>query len=224
MGVTLLEEPSVKVEQQEYREIDVLPRPKIQHFTIDEFPIGILSDVHGKLSNVTAAIEKHPEIKQWFCLGDLVDYADRFKGNENTLGWWRECDVPTLRGNHDRDIANACRTSAYNIDWIRTLPRSFKLIFPDCSTLLCYHSLPNDDITFVEPHITEREFVDQYPIDEDTRAVVIGHNHKQFKSVFPYCTAELWSVGSIGFGGNYAIIDNSGIQFHRVPSVNSHIK
>lgn len=186
-------------------------------YSIEDFPIGIISDIHGNFKRAKDAIASHPEVKQWFCLGDVVDYTDRYKSNDAAIEWWKTTNIPTILGNHDRDFAYAFRSDMGTIQWIRELPRAFRLLLPTCVNILGYHSLPGDMVTFVNPGFTEREFVDQYPIDEDTVAVIIGHNHKQFKSIFYGCTAELWSVGSVGVFGDYATIDLEGIHFHRVP-------
>jgi predicted phosphodiesterase len=183
-----------------------------------EFPFGVISDIHGNYPKAEAALKAHPEIKQWFCLGDVVDYADRFKNNDSTIEWWKGSHIPTILGNHDRDFAYAFRTDIKTVHWIHGLPHSFKLLLPNGCHILAYHSKPRDLVTFVDPGYSEREFVDDYlDVTDDTVAVLIGHNHKQFKSVFPNCSASLWSVGSVGLDGEYATIDENGINFHRVP-------
>jgi len=181
-----------------------------------KFPIGVLSDVHGNIKNVKLVIDQHPEITQWFCLGDIVDDKDRFGGNQETVDWWKTCNIITVLGNHDMYYAAKKSTDSNTLLWFKQIPRSLKVQIGNDIDFLCYHSLPNDPITFIEPYYTEREFIDDYPIDDKTLAVLIGHNHKQFKSVFHGCSTELWSVGSIGISGSYAIIDNNGIQFKKL--------
>jgi len=183
---------------------------------IEEFPIGIISDIHGNWQRAQRAIDAQPDVKRWFCLGDVVDFGDRFKGNDETLKWWQASNISTVLGNHDRDFAYAFRTEFGLCKRISALPRYFRLLLPTCVNILGYHSLPDDLVTFVDPGFTEREFIDAYPFDEDTVAVLIGHNHKQFKIRYPYIPTELWSVGSVGMNGDYATVDLNGIHFHRV--------
>lgn len=197
-----------------------LDHGKCSIHSIEEFPIGIISDIHGKYQYAQAAINEQPEVKQWFCLGDVVDYSDRFKTNQDALKWWMGSNIPTILGNHDRDFAYAFRTEHKLCHDIMSLPRNFRLLFPTGVNILGYHSLPGDMVTFVDPGFTEREFVDGYTtIDEDTAAVIIGHNHKQFKQVYYGCRTELWSVGSVGYFGEYATIDLNGIHFHRIHGI-----
>jgi predicted phosphodiesterase len=183
-----------------------------------EFPFGVISDIHGNFQRAQAALDKHPDIKQWFCLGDVVDYTDRFKTNAEAIEWWKKSNIPTILGNHDRDFAYAFRTDIKTVHWIHNLPHYFKWLLPNGNHILAYHSKPGDMVTFVNPNYTEREFVDDYlTVDENTAAVVIGHNHKQFKSIFPNALSDLWSVGSVGIFGEYSIIDDQGLHFHKVP-------
>lgn len=183
---------------------------------VDTYPFGVIADVHGKLENVHKILEKHNDIKQWFCLGDIVDYTDRFKHNKETLVWWKSCGIPTILGNHDRDFAYAFRDEMDKIKFIHDLPRALKIHLPDSRHFLCYHSMPGDLVTFVNPGYTYRDFVDDYTtVEDDTVAVLIGHNHKQFKCVFQDTNTELWSVGAAGWG-NYSIITEDGIQFHKL--------
>lgn len=187
---------------------------KVVEYTIGNLPIGIISDIHGNSLPAITAINKHPEITQWFCLGDIVDYSDRFGSNEPTVEWIKNFLLPCIIGNHDKEAVKDSKVNHKHREYIRSLPESFKLTLPNGKHLLCYHSLPGDLNTFVDPHFTEREFMDSYPIEDDTVAILIGHNHRQFKNVYPYYNPELWSVGSIGVNDQYAIVDSNGINFH----------
>lgn len=214
----LLSRPSrmVKLLQPKAHEFRPPPAGREDFFALEEINFGVISDIHGKFENAIQIIKKHPDITSWYCLGDVVDFTDRFKTNEKCLDWWEGAKLSTIIGNHDRDYAYACRSTPERNYKLRNLPRSIKLRLPTGFDILMYHSMPNDLVTFVNPGFTEREFIDTYlDIDDNTLAVMIGHNHKQFRQYYPNVACELWSVGAAMFG-DYATVNEEGLHFHKL--------
>lgn len=168
-----------------------------------QYPIGIFSDVHKNMDAVRALRESRPDVQQWVCLGDLFDFINPF-GNEEVLNQYDSMQFPIVCGNHDSE-------------WLRKtgrprFPKALRLV-TDHGDILCYHSLPNDWWTFVHRTLTEREFLDAYPLDERVKYVAIGHNHEQWKLTFPATDAELLSVGSLGYHGRYCVVHPDRVEF-----------
>lgn len=168
-------------------------------------------------------ISRHPEITEWFFLGDLVSFIGRgvnensltedwyFK-NKNRFSFW-------IKGNHDWEVSNRYINISHNFALeLKSFKKHVRIYLPNEQILDLFHSKPDNFLDFVDPDYTEREFVDDYAnfIDDETRAVVISHNHKQFKKYFLSTETEIWSIGAC-IDGFYAItslkIGNFGNQY-----------
>jgi len=180
--------------------------------------LGFLGDCHNDCAKIDVIRAKHPEIEQWFFGGDLFDFQYT-KYNDETAKWL-EVNIDKyifVKGNHDSVVSN----KLLNIDFyaaflIKTkFEKGVKIILPNSQELLLYHSKAGDFWEFVEENYTERELVDDYPIKDNTRAVIIFHNHKCFKKNFVDTDAEIWSIGAMK-DGRYAILNSNGIQFKKL--------
>jgi len=166
--------------------------------------LGLISDVHNRTDLVEKILSRHPDIKRWACLGDIVDMFDHAP-SDATAQWWADHDIPTLLGNHDSTVASNFWAGHVACCWLRSLPHAFRIWLPTGMEMLAYHSLPQDNVTFVEPAITEREFLDDFfTADENTLSVLVGHNHLQFHKEFQHTRADLWSIGAVK-EGRYAV-------------------
>lgn len=179
----------------------------VKTFNVWQFPIGFISDIHNNIESVKKVLIKHPEVKQWFCLGDIIDFI-RPQKNDETLDWFRTQDIPTIKGNHEVAACAQCKVAGHHKEWIIGQPFVFRLVLPDHKSLLLYHNKPNDLWVHID-HITERELDEWFPIASDIKAILIGHNHKQFHFIpcSPDIDTELWSIGSLGINEQYVIMD-----------------
>lgn len=191
-------------------------------FKITEWPIGFVSDLHTNLSNLEKIITNHPEVKQWFCLGDIIDFIN-IENNKETMETWIEkySHIPCLRGNHEemvqKDLLNI--TFSQKVFLVNKLYTSFDILLPNQFHLLCYHNKPKDNWSFLEKTYTEREFIDTFDrIGDHVVAVCVAHNHQQFILDFPNTITQIWSIGAAKFG-EYALIDEKGIAFKRLQKV-----
>jgi predicted phosphodiesterase len=181
--------------------------------------IGFVSDSHNQNERINKVLFKHPEITEWFHLGDLTCFdAPGFNKNKETQAWYKENKnkfVAFLKSNHDHVTAKSLINIDYDFAWeLACHPKQVKVVLPNGDTLMLYHSRPDSFWDFTDKEITEREFVDVYPTD-DIRAVVIGHNHSPFIKNFVDTDAEIWSVGAIQ-QGSYAVMKDGKIQLKRI--------
>ncbi len=176
---------------------------------------GVFSDVHGNFAPLQELLASRPDIDRWFCLGDITDGENRFKGNYTTVAWWQDKwdTIPSLVGNHDAFVHNS-DFEPRGIPGYPQLPIGFRFDFPDGKQIFAYHSYPDSVTDFVEPTLPERIFVDRFPSDEEVSAVLVGHNHKQFLLRYPYLDTVLVSVGSVCFGRKYVVVEDGVVTLH----------
>ncbi len=184
-------------------------------FSINSYPVGIFSDCHTRMDNLAKILARHPEVKQWFCLGDIVDFIE-FDGNRATMDEWisKYSNIPLIRGNHEEMVVKdmLAITFTHKRFLIEKLYTSLELLLPDKTRILCYHNKPECNWSFVDKNYTEREFIDTYlDIADDVKACAIGHSHSQYLLEFPNTFTQLWGVGAVKFGA-YAIVDEGGIH------------
>lgn len=186
------------------------------------YNLGFVSDAHCKVCLLDKVQEKHPEIEQWFFLGDLVDFqSPLYNLNPDTQAWFfknRDRFI-FIKGNHDHMVAKALIKVDYSFAWeLAQFYKNVTIRLPDNSELFLCHSKPRDFWSFIDQNYTEREFIDDFCefIDDATKAVIIGHNHKQFTLNFPQSITSIWSVGSVKDDGSYAILTENGIQYKKL--------
>lgn len=193
-------------------------------YKANSYNLGFVSDAHCRVHLLDKVREKHPEIEQWFFLGDLVDFQSPWcNANPDVQNWFttNKDKFIFIKGNHDHVTANGMIKVDHSFAWeLAQFHKSVTIRLPDDTDLFLCHSKPRDFWSFIDAGVyTEREFVDDFNgcIDNDTtRAVVIGHNHKQFTLEFPYIETSIWSVGSIKEDGSYAVLTEKGIQYKRL--------
>ncbi len=187
--------------------------------TLSEWPLGVISDCHGHIANVQKILSSNPNVKNWICLGDIVDFLEPANNRDFMDYWLTNCaHIPMLRGNHEeivqKDLLNINFTHrAYLVDKLFT---SFDILLPNRNHILCYHNKPKCNWSFVDKNYTEREFVETYlDIGEHVQSVAIGHNYEQWVLDFPNTFTQIWSIGAVKFG-SYAIIDKDGLHHKRI--------
>ncbi len=183
--------------------------------------IGLVSDIHGDIAKLERILSDNPDITQWFCLGDIVDFVEP-EGNRAIMDWWQEkgANIFTLWGNHEEVVFKELLNITFtHKEIIKKFYTHLDLLLPNNQHFLLYHSKPKDNWNFVDKIVTEREFIDYYlSIGDHVDAVCIGHNHQQFIKDFPSIHTQLWSIGAVKFGC-YAVVDSSGIHLKRLKKV-----
>lgn len=194
---------------------------------IDSFSIGFFSDSHGQCDKIDQIIEKHPEINDWFCLGDLTsfEYPWAEKNREVQKWYFDRLNNITLPANKIKGITKSnhdwtVRKGYINIDHefaleIDKWSMGIKIILPNNSNILIYHSKPADFWEFVNKGITYREIEDDYPFDDDTLGILIGHNHSQWSKNFLETDLKLVSIGAVQ-QNCYCVFDGKEFEFKKL--------
>lgn len=210
----------------------------VQEIQVRQFPLVIISDSHCcvKLINEVKSLYPHNDI---ICLGDITDlfnHKDAF--NKHSINYFIENKIPCLEGNHE-SFVKACysgdsfvlsnvlvlpgNSPTYNIDekihleYLKSLPRGFKLVLPSGENYICFHNTPNDLWGFNDDNALSVEaFKKTYPtIDENTLGVIHGHTHKAFVDEFDGVKAKRYSIGALKYK-EYALLDENGIHFKKL--------
>lgn len=190
----------------------------MKEINITSYPLGFFGDAHGNTNKLDLIRAKHPEITQWFFLGDIVCFR-KPQNNKKAVEWlFKNIDILCLKGNHDEVCAKQRINLDYNHTWaLACLERIAKINLPNGKNLFLCHAKPKDFWDFINLGYTEREFVDDFAgyIDEDTIAVINGHTHKALKHVFANVDTEIWNLGAADYG-EYGILTEKGFEFKKL--------
>lgn len=168
--------------------------------------IAIISDIHGNLPALKTVLEdiKKRNIKEIYCLGDLVDFAP---WTNEVIQLIRELDIPCIMGNHDERIAfdheiipiakhsneeTYARNTAINCTkyviteenkhYLSQLPAEFRLTFEyggiEKIVLLVHASTNSNDEYIYEVH--DQDLVRQMLDDNNADVLIMGHTHKSY--------------------------------------------
>lgn len=176
--------------------------------------IAVISDVHGNLlalDAVLADIEKR-SVDSIVNLGDLLSGGVQPGRTADRL---MELDLPTVRGNHERQVletdpANMSRSDllAYkemtesHREWFESLPLTLELE----PGVLAFHGSPTDDLTYLLETVgpdgvrpaTEAEVVERLGETVGHSLLLCGHTHLQ-RSMRLATGSFVVNPGSVGW-------------------------
>ena len=194
-------------------------------------PLVIFTDSHTDISAIKRLLELYPDY-QFICLGDITDLFNENKdrANQDSIEFLAESKIPCLGGNHEAQLL-ACESGTgllarnivgsvdYNltqqhIDYLRGLPRGFKLILSN-ATYLAYHNRAKCLWSFIPEIYSHSEFAAHYPLNSSIKAVIVGHNHKRLSIEFPEIPQKLYGVGALKYG-EYAILTENGLEWKKL--------
>jgi predicted phosphodiesterase len=155
--------------------------------------IAVLSDVHGNLEALEAALTDIGDVEAHWVLGDLVAHGPRPVECVR-----RVAGLPGLvavRGNTDRyvlteppdpvmtrsfDWTRALLREAGLLDWLASLPLEQRASAPDGSTVLMVHASPGrDDGPGLDPDSSDEELSSAAGFTVDAAdLVLVGHTHR----------------------------------------------
>jgi predicted phosphodiesterase len=176
--------------------------------------IAVISDVHGNLlalDAVVADIAGHA-VDVTVNLGDLLSGGVSPRETADRL---LELDLPTVRGNHERQVlhdpvdrmsrsdrlAHETLLPAH-LEWLATLPLSLEL----GDDVLAFHGSPTDDLTYLLETVgpdgarpaTVDEVLERLGPHAQRRLLLCGHTHLQRSLLLPN-GALVVNPGSVGW-------------------------
>lgn len=151
--------------------------------------IGIISDIHGDLANLTAALAifRREQVDRVVCAGDLVDFG---AWGDEVVQHIFEAGIPCVCGNHDRDAAERQRLrlnhSLHSIpdkpllpetlDRLAQLPPMLRYTWEGVRVLLTHANTWGDDASV---HIRSTPALFRRVIDvSEADITIIGHTHQ----------------------------------------------
>lgn len=169
--------------------------------------VAFISDVHANIVALMAVLKniEHLGIEQIFNAGDIVGY---YPYPNETIAQFREHEIVTIRGNHDRAVLNA-RTAEMNsmassaVNWTaRNIGQEERKYLEglednieiDIDQVRCsiFHGSPRDQDEYIYEEDATEELLDEC----GSRLLVLGHTHD------PYCVRYTKGViinpGSVG--------------------------
>jgi putative phosphoesterase len=153
--------------------------------------IAVLSDIHGNIEALEAALDDAGKVDAHWVLGDLVAHGPRPVECVR-----RVAALPGLvavRGNTDRyvltnppqtvmvasfDWTRSVLAEAGLLDWLARLPLEQRLTAPDGSIVLLVHASPGrDDGPGLDPHTPDNDLVSSGFTSGAADLVLVGHTH-----------------------------------------------
>ena len=145
--------------------------------------IGIFSDLHAEDDLLSLLINKHPEITNWFCLGDAVDMFAPYWKNFPTLRKIKHYKIHLIKGNHEEAMSKE-KYSKYFKDepelykFMIGLPFSITIYFNNTPIEL-FHAGPETTFQFIDPRNKVDQFDDLFKsIKSDL--ILLGHTHETY--------------------------------------------
>jgi putative phosphoesterase len=189
--------------------------------------IGVISDVHANRVALEAVLEDLPDVDGLVCAGDVVGYNPWPAECVDAL---RDCDAPTIMGNHDRSVVSGTgypgnrmadagvhhaldELDDDQLEWLRALPTE-RRCFDGRMKLV--HGHPDDPNRYTYPALFSADML------ESEDVLVMGHTHVQAHEVFE--EGVVMNPGSVGQPRDkdpraaYSVVDlaDRTVEDHRV--------
>lgn len=210
----------------------------INTIQITKFPLVIITDTHCNINLINKVKSLYPH-SDFICLGDITNLFSEIElFNKYSINYFIENQIPCIEGNHESFIKatysnnktvlgnvllSTAKVPKFNLDenvhveYLKTLPRGFKLILPNGFNYLCFHNRPDDLWSFTDQNDLNdtQQFLQTYPCDVKTIGVIHGHGHKSFIKEYKDTPIKRYSLGSLKFK-EYTILDESGLYFKQI--------
>jgi len=142
--------------------------------------IAFISDIHGMYENILKIVELKPEIRYWFCVGDVVDMYAPTHINAPTVRLMNKLKIPSILGNHDRYIRkNELHLfEPKNQEYLKAMPFFMDINFAGYR-IGVFHATPSSLTDFMDDNSEETKFEQEFG-NLDFDVIVLGHTHKYF--------------------------------------------
>lgn len=173
--------------------------------------IGFFADVHSHLGNVLKMRKSHPEVKYWFCAGDVVDMSKALHDNNPILRLMNRFKIPSVIGNHDFSIKSRDlnRLDAEAKEYLLEMPLRIQIVFQDLRISI-YHAAPTSRDYFISSRAEEKTFLSLFDRDE-AEIFILGHTHQAYQKTFQ--GIQFINPGAIGIpevDPSYCLLDREG--------------
>lgn len=203
--------------------------------------IGVVSDVHGNDTALTAVLNDMPSVNTIVSLGDVVGYGPHPRETANTI---KNVASVSLRGNHEVYLENPEQTTGNKgankgikharseltdelFEWLTSRP--YRDVVAD--ELGLAHGNPDPDNPF--GYVKSSNITELIPLlmDQPYTVQAVGHTHLPFKQdlrKFEEKAGVVFNPGSVGQprDGNpkagYAVVDTNKLPGNPVEAVTLH--
>jgi len=142
--------------------------------------IGIVSDIHGNVDGLSAALDLMGDVDELLCAGDIVE---EFRFSNETVALLRDRGARCVLGNHDLGLLGhhgARARAAAHVDhdlvaWLASQPLTQDVTVSGKRLLMTHASPCPPHTQYVTPHSPELRRIAEVPADY----VIIGHTHVQ---------------------------------------------
>ncbi len=157
--------------------------------------IGIISDIHGDMPSLAAAVEclQQMSIEHLLCAGDLVE---RGADDHGVVSYLRQHAIPCVQGNHDENAVRHSQLTSHiqdrseddvplsieTIEFLQTLPLTQSFVFEQ-TTLLLAHATPSDNGAPVFQDSSCDALSKKFKKDlarMEADILIVGHTHYPF--------------------------------------------
>jgi predicted phosphodiesterase len=144
---------------------------------MEDFPIGLFSDLHADLGSLESLLRTEPEVQRWFCVGDYIEMRAFKEINSPVLERCQAEGILGVRGNHDNDALALKKVSAEGEAFLDKLPDALVLECPFGRVGL-FHATPDSDRARCEQDDIHR----YVPLFQqlNLQHVFVGHIHETY--------------------------------------------
>lgn len=205
----------------------------------DKLPLVVITDSHCNLKHIQKVKLLYP-FSKIICLGDITNLFEKNKEfNRLSIQYFIDNNIPCLKGNHEEHIAACCtenllyqwrtlpkfdehlslfneyKIEKHQVKYINNLPIGFRVINKDGNEFLFFHNRPKDLWSFTEEGFSDSDFKNTYPLTDKTKAVIIGHQHKNFTIYYEDLGGiRLEGLGALKFESYGLLYPNGSFSTH----------
>ena len=186
--------------------------------------IGVVSDVHGNVPALQAALAALTEVDELWCAGDIVH---EYRFCTETVELLRDNGVVAIQGNHDMVLLSPAGVGARErpgvdaaaLEWLGALPYQHEVVVDGARVRMVHGSPWQPYGDYLRPHNPKWQEAESLGVD----ILIAGHTHEPMVERFG--DTLVVNPGSLGEPrqhqdrrGTFAIVDTAArdAEVHRV--------